>query len=251
MALSSHDQEATRQYLLGQLTDDEEISIEQRLLTEDDLFEELEVTKDELVEEYLANQLTESEREWFEQNFLASSEGKQFQAFARTLDRYVSNHCALPRKEPGWVERVAAFWNVQTSLLRSAAAIAVIVVVVGIFWVSRGPRPQSLASLTLNISSSTRSSGAESPKTNLKGHGLRLTLVLPVSATPGIRYRVDLINDKGETRTSEVTGQNAQSISVEIPAAQLPRGQYALTLSTLNANGTVQRIPGSYYFTVE
>jgi len=250
MALSNHDQGAVRQYLLGQLTDDEEIGIEQRLLTEDDLFEDLEVTKDELVEAYLANQLTDSEREWFEQNFLASPEGKQRQAFARILDRYVSNH-PLPQIKPSWAERVGEFWKLHTSLLRAATAIAVIVVVVGIFWVSRAPRPQNLASLTLNISSSTRSSGSESPKVNLKGNGLRLTLVLPPSATTGARYRVDIINDKGETRTSDVTGQNTQSISVEVPAAQLPVGQYAVTLSTLNAGGAGQRIPGSYYFTVE
>jgi hypothetical protein len=250
MSLNNHDQEATRQYLLGQLTGEEEIRIEERLLTEDDLFEELEVTKDDLVEEYLANELTHTEREWFEQNFLASPEGKGRQTFARTLNRYVLNH-PIPQKKPTWSERVGLFWSVQTNLFRTATAIAVILVVVGIFWISRAPRPQNLASLTLNISSSTRSSGTESPKVKLTGDGLRLTLVLPASATPGARYRVDLINDKGETKTLYVTGQNAQSLSVEVPAAQLPVGQYAVTLSSLNADGAVQRIPGSFYFTVE
>ena len=42
MALSDHDQVQIREYLLGKLTDDEQEKIEERLMVEDDLFEELE-----------------------------------------------------------------------------------------------------------------------------------------------------------------------------------------------------------------
>lgn len=250
MTLRDHDQDTARRYLLGKLTDDEQATTEQRLLTEDTFFEELEITKDELVEEYVAKQLTQAEQGWFEQNFLASSEGKQSQRFARTLKRYVSNHPPPAQREMSWVERVGAFWGAQPSLLRSAAAIAVIVIVLGIFWLSRAPSPRSIATLTLAISSSTRSSGTESPKVKLN-EDVKLTLLLPTPAIPGARYRVELKNQKGETQTSEVPGQDAQSVSVGIPASQLTRGQYALTLSTISANDKAQRIPGSYYFTVE
>lgn len=250
MSLSNHDQETARQYLLGQLTDDEQQRIEERLLTEDEFFEELEITKDELVEEYRAKQLTQAEREWFGQNFLASPEGRQRQRFASTLNLYIS-HQLQPQKKLSGAERFFAYWNSQPTLLRAAAAMAVLVILVGIYWVSRTPSPQSFATLTLTNSSSTRSSGTEAPKLRLQEHALKLTLMLPTPATPGERYRVELLNDKGENKTSEVAGQDAQSVTAEIPAAQLTPGQYAVTLSKVSGAGSLQRIPGSYYFTVE
>ncbi|MEK6279564.1 MAG: hypothetical protein AABN95_04350 [Acidobacteriota bacterium] len=251
MALSNHDPETIRRYLLGQLTDDEQSTIEQRLLTEDEFFEEMEVTKDELVEDYLAKQLTKEEAGWFEQNFLVSPEGKQRQGFAKALNRYVIDHRLPAQQKLTLAQRFVAFWNSQPGLLRAAGAMAIVVIVVGIFWFSRVPSPKSFATLTLQNSPSTRSAGIESSKVKLREDVLTLTLSLPAPATPGVSYRIELMNDKGETKTYEVPGPNAQSVSVEIPAAHLPRGQYAITMSAIRANGTVQRIPGSYYFTIE
>ncbi|HEV7799236.1 MAG TPA: hypothetical protein VGO73_13840, partial [Pyrinomonadaceae bacterium] len=61
MARNHHDKNAVRQYLLRQLSDGDQRTIEQRLLTEDDLFEELEIAEDELIDEYLAEELSEEE----------------------------------------------------------------------------------------------------------------------------------------------------------------------------------------------
>lgn len=251
MTPSNHDQATIRQYLLGQLTDLEQQKVEERLLTEDDLFEELEVSKDELVEEYLAGQLSRNEHEWFEQNLLTSPEGKQRRVFTRALNRYVLGHANEFPPAPTWFERVSAFWNSHATLLRPATAAAVVVIVVGIFWLTRSPAPHSFATLTLANVSTTRSIGDDSPKVRFNEDVLRIILKLPEPAAPGARYRVELADDKGGTRTQEVAGHDPQSVLVEFPAAQLPRGQYAITLSTISAGGNPVRIPGSYYFTVE
>ena len=50
MAVDEHEHDITRRYLLGQLTDDEAQKLEERLLSEDDFFQELELTKDELAQ---------------------------------------------------------------------------------------------------------------------------------------------------------------------------------------------------------
>src|SRR5687768_12864644 len=99
MPLSEHDHDITRRYLLGQLTDDEEQKLEERLLSEDDFFQEVELTKDELAQEYASGELTAKERKWLQENFLASPEGKQRHEFARTFHHYVRNHRAQ-RKSP-------------------------------------------------------------------------------------------------------------------------------------------------------
>ena len=92
MPLFDHDGETARKYLLGQLSDDQQSNFEQRLLSEDELSQEFDVTTEELVEDYLDRRLTQQESEWFEQNFLASPEGKRSQRFAKTFHRYISNN---------------------------------------------------------------------------------------------------------------------------------------------------------------
>ena len=72
MALNNHDEARIRDYLLGHLSDEEQEKIEERLMTEDDLFEELEISKGELIEEYRAGELSRNDHEWFAEHYLAS-----------------------------------------------------------------------------------------------------------------------------------------------------------------------------------
>src|SRR6185503_14732573 len=213
MALENHDLETIRRYLLSQLTDDEQAATEERLLNDDEFFEELEISKDELIEEYLANQLAPEEMAAFKQSFLASPEGKQRRAFSKTLNRYVRNNRVPPPKEQTWSQRFLAFWNSQPGLLRTATAVAVVVIVVGIFWVARLPSPQSLA-VTLDSSSVTRGNGSEWRKV-AAGRDLKVTLNLPAPPPLGARYRLELDNvenDSGVTNLN-IAGQDAKSVT--------------------------------------
>ncbi|HEX6728928.1 MAG TPA: hypothetical protein VF074_02905 [Pyrinomonadaceae bacterium] len=250
MGIDSHDQELTRRYLLGQLGDDEQQKIEERLLKEDELAEELEATKDELTQEYVSGQLTSKEVEWLQNNFLISPEGKQRLEFARTFNRYAQKHRAVPPKKPVWTERLLAFWNTQPKLSWGVTSLAVIALAVTIFIMR--PFSSTVATLTLTNSPGTRSTSTESTaRVKLKEDALKLTFMLPAPIPPHDRYRVELNNNDGETKVLEVRKQDAQSISVEIPSTQLRRGQYAATLSTVDVQGRVERIQGNYYFIVE
>jgi len=87
MALSAHDQSRIREYLLGHLSHEEQEHLEERLIVDDDLSEELEISQGELIEEYRAGELTEKERQWFESNYLASREGRERYILALALGR--------------------------------------------------------------------------------------------------------------------------------------------------------------------
>ena len=250
MALYEHDPETVRKYLLGQLTDDQQEGFEQRLLTDDGLTQELEVITDELVDDYLAKQLSPEESDWFEQHYLASPEGKRSQKFATTFHRYISNH-STGSKKISWPKRLAALWNRQTVPARALAAMAVVVIVVGSFWLVRTPAPQSFATLTLTNNPITRSGGGELSRIRLKEDALRVTLLLEAPATPGIRYRAELKDGNGQTRSLEPIKQDERLVSVEIPRSWLPRGHYAINLSAISSDNTAQRIPGSYQFIIE
>lgn len=252
MAVDEHEHDVTRRYLLGKLTDDEEEKLVERLLGEDDFFQELELTKDELAQEYVSGQLTAKERKWFQENFLASPEGKQSHEFAKTFDHYVRNHRAQRQKSPSLIERVWEFLNSQPQLLRAASVAAVLVIAVLIYSIIPTPGPQTVATLTVLNSPGTRSAVSGSVQSiRLREDVLKLTLVLPQAASPGSAYRVELLDDNNVTQTFETRAQDTKSISVEIPAAQLPRGQYVTTVSTIDANRNAQRIPGYYHFQVE
>lgn len=250
MPLFDHDPETARKYLLGQLSDDQQSNFEQRLLSEDELSQEFDITTEELVEDYLDSRLTQQESEWFEQNFLASPEGKRSHKFATTFQRYISKNQNRTQKRT-WAERLAAFWTARAVPLRAIASLAVVVVLVGIFWYSRTPSPRSFATVTLTNSPITRSGGGEVARIKFKEDALRVNMVLPETASSGASYRAELIDASGQNRTLEPIGQDARSVSVEIPASRLAPGQYAITLSTITSDNTPQRIPGSYQFTIE
>lgn len=253
MARQYNDQGTIRQYLLGQLTGDNQQKVEERLLIEADLLEELEIDEDELIDEYLTEKLNAEERDCFERHFMSTAEREQKLRFARALKRYVtaSAHQNIPRTLPF----SARFWNNQNWALRAIAAVVVIGIIAGVLWVYRNRTfsPPTFSTITLTIGSNNRSEGVRpiAVKLPLPADALRVVLRLPEGATLTDRYHVRLINEEGQIKSLEVNSQDAQFISVVIPAADLKRGQYALQLFTIKADGTEQRVSGTYYFTVQ
>jgi hypothetical protein len=263
MAVNSDDLKTIREYLLGQLAEEEQQALEQRLLTEDDLFQELEIVEDELVDDFVAEELTANERAQFEQYFLSSPERQQDVRFAAGLHRYVAGKTdpagetsispAAP--ELTWQERVRIAWTSQTQLLRIAAIAATVVIIAGVFWLVRNNRqlPQTYATFTLTLSKNNRadSEPATEVKLPLNADAARLYLKLPEPVDQSARYRVELLKDTGEATAINSVALLDNSAVVEIPAAQLARGQYALKVYVVKPDGTDQRINGSYFLSVK
>src|SRR5690349_12226288 len=108
MALSDNDQTRIREYLLGNLSEEDQQTIEERLMVEDDLYEELEISKVELIEEYRSGELAGKERSWFEQNYLATTEGRERHAFIAALECF-----QRPSPQP---QRLTLFERLRSSL---------------------------------------------------------------------------------------------------------------------------------------
>ena len=250
--IQNQDQNRIRLYLLGKLADSEKEQIEQELLTNDDLFEEVLVVEEELFDEYIAGNLAHEDRARFELHFLTTPERQQGLRFARALDRYVTTHAS----ERSRVSRpfLPGFLSKHSRVFGLAASVVAIAFMAGALWFSflRQTAPPTFATVTLVMSPNTRDEGVQAVKIKPPAEQtLRLYLVLPNSKLPAAGYHVQLLDVNGESRSLQVLGQQNQSIIVEIPGSQLRGGQYALNLSVINADGTEQRIPGSYYFTVE
>src|SRR5438128_6773048 len=79
-----------KKYLLGQLAGEDLEQIEQRVLTDDEFYEEVQIMEDELVDEYVNAELNADERRLFEKNFLADPESRNKLRLGRALDRHLS-----------------------------------------------------------------------------------------------------------------------------------------------------------------
>lgn len=250
-----------RLYLLGHLKDEDEERLELRLLTDPAFVADFDTVVDEITDEYVGNELRGEERKRVEQYFLRSAERQEKARFARELFR----HAAVERgssvvnvpvpPDPGWWDRASEFWNRQALSLRFASIFATLVIMAGIAMLvvpTRNPTSESYASIALKSSSSVRSVGSEIPsvKPQPGDAGIRIEMTLPDGSPRADSYRVNLQGEQG-SRDLPVAEQNDRSVVVIVPTAELPSGSYVIHLSAVNADGTEQRIGGSYVFNVE
>ncbi len=249
MALINHDQAKIRQYLLGHLSDEEQQKLEERLMVEDNLFEELEITKGELIEEYCSEDLTQNEREWFERHYLASPEGRQRHTFTLALN-CLKRPVPVPERLT-FSERLAAFFQKwRWAVAVAAPAALVVAIALGVQVSRRSQQSPTSYAFSLNSTVSQRSpSDARYQNVPLNSEigELRITLRLPAGVKGGTDYRVEL-DDRHEIKTLNATSHDASSVLVVIPTSQLPEGLYALRLYASKNDGTEQLIPGEYLF---
>lgn len=249
MALSNQDEANIRDYLLGKLDDEGQQKIEERLMVEDELFEEFEMSKGELVEEYLAGELSPKDYDWFGSHFLASPEGRQGQTFALAMEKLQNPAPAPPvvRKQTWW-ERFRSFLNNRswTVGLAAAATAAIILWIV----IPGGPR-ETFSGPTLVGTLATRGEGTppaivKLPSTAAK---LRLRLTIPDNSIAATRYRAE-VDDRLNVKTVEVVEQNAEGVLVEIPTELIPPGEYSLELIAIKADGSEEKVRRYYQFNV-
>ena len=140
--------------------------------------------------------------------------------------------------------------------MRLAATLAaVMIIAVGIVLISDSFRPgsKSFAKLDLSISNTSRGESIATERVKLESGmaGIQANLAIPEQARGAKDYRVRLIAGDEVERDLTIEQRTDQSVTVKIPASELKRGRYAFQLSTINPDGTPQRLPGSYYFDVE
>ena len=110
-----------KRYVFGALDDDARLALEERVVTEPEVFDALGAVEDDLIEAYLEGTLPNSERRAFEQHFMACADRRQQLAVIRmlkdrasesvhVLDRraFVPWSIAALREHPWWVGAIAA-----------------------------------------------------------------------------------------------------------------------------------------------
>lgn len=83
-----------KQYLLGELTDAERERFEVQMMSDTELFNEMLLVEEDLVEAYVHGTMSRNERQRFELSYMSTVEGREQVSFARALGKYVKSRAA-------------------------------------------------------------------------------------------------------------------------------------------------------------
>jgi hypothetical protein len=141
------DETELRRYLLGELTPEELAQVKERLFLDSDYFRQLQAAEDELIDDYIYEELSTAERGRFETYFLVQPGRRKDIRIAQALKRYISAEAqplpftqdsaavALPR--PPLAESGVVFSTFRRSFSSfarlSLAAAALIILAIGIW----------------------------------------------------------------------------------------------------------------------
>src|ERR1041385_1821731 len=124
-------------YLLGTLSEEEQVRVEDRALAEPAYLSLLEAVEADLIDDYVRGELPVADRRGFERRFLASPQRRTKVEFARTLARVAAESKA---SQPVALDRPSA-WQALVNLVRGwnpalqfAAGAAVLIWVAGAAW---------------------------------------------------------------------------------------------------------------------
>ena len=258
-------------YLLEELPEEEAERFEDECFAAEDWPEQLHLAEEDLIDDYLRGGLTQERRRRFEENYLTTEARVSRVRMAAALLRHVESHVSpVPManvsgvssaaflKKIGRASWLEALWGGRSPVPRAALSFALLLVVVACAFVAYrlvAPQNQTVVLLALAPTSAERGAAGAGP-TKIKlpsdAGALRVSLSLPEgSPQSAARYRVEFEDGEGKTESLQAEGNDARSVSVSIPAARLAPGTYALRLFAVTAEGSEQRIRGSYLFTVE
>lgn len=282
MKSNAAEQQTIREYLLGQLPSEQQSQFEERLLTDDDVFEELEIVEDELVDKYLHAELTDKDRRSFESHFMAAPEHREKLSFARAFRKSLTNRVGLPDQAPvpaqpteprvggasgqeapniresrgrkSWFE----FFGMRNPALGYATAAALVLIVVGISWVvwkrSSALRDPGRVHSVVLASGLTRgdAEGSNRVRVPTDTDTVRLQLVLTDNRYQS--YEATLLGAEGSALTTQSNlttagGGDQRAVIFDVPANLVPPGDYRVKLNGITADGHTTGV-GSYSFRV-
>ena len=123
-------------YLLGELSDEQAIAIEDRAFADKKYLASITSVENDLIDEYVRNELSADERKRFEKQFLASVERRKRVEFARALAGVMAEDAApkkvvAPKPAWSWRDSLYAFISGLNPTAKIAFAAATLLLVIG------------------------------------------------------------------------------------------------------------------------
>jgi len=253
--MTTEEQKQTRQYLLGNLSQENLAELEERLLRDKGFYEELLVAEDELIDEYLADCLSGADRERVESYFLIAPERQQKLRFSRAFRKYIElNEGAKAQQENPKSRRRTVFPWAPIPVLAFSLVVALCLGLFAVSWiVLRHPssettdqrQPRNILKIAL-ISGSTRGDGA-----------IQRVLVQP--GVDSVQLEIELARNEYKSYSAELlTAENSSLTTTEgikpdvtnghgvvyfiLPAQILKPGDYQVRLDGIAESGSKEPV---------
>ena len=232
--------EEVRLWLLGLLPEQDSRSLEERLITDSELYEEVFIVEEELIDDYIADRLSAEDRKAFESYFMNSPERQEQFRIANALRVYIGD--AKETESPVGVKRR---WPFAAISLAAAA-----VVIVALVWLAVSLKPGGTGkslSVVLTPGGQTREGGTVQ-RITIPSDTDTLELDLKLTRNDFQNYRATLLDSDGGT-IQIYDNLSGPTLHVSVRTHQIPPGDYQLKVDGLNPDATFESAD-SYRFTV-
>ena len=142
MATDLNSENLIARYLLGELSEEQRVEIEDRAFADQKYLASITTVENDLIDEYVRNELSPAERQRFEKRFLASAERRKRVEFARALAGVIDEQ-AVPKKivvretrSWSWMDSIYAFINGLTPVAKIAFVSAMPLLLIGAGYLS-------------------------------------------------------------------------------------------------------------------
>lgn len=274
------ERKSARQYLLGDVDDEQRSKFEQRLLADPSYFERVLMLEGELFDDFVFKVLPEDEQEKVVRHLLSTPEQMRKLEFTKLIDEYARRPVAQIRfPQKGLV----AFLSEHKSVVGlSLAATLILVVAVG-FWALRGDSLTQELALLNNVNDATNrtasdANGSDPSLYSINLHSRRfrgvagaggdeetkvvipvearvVQLRIPLTTDDAQGYRVELEKDDGQKvftldNLRAEADNEGKLLTIKLPARILNRGYYQLMISKPGQGDEQFEDVGSYNFQI-
>jgi hypothetical protein len=256
-----------RDYLLGTLDGDRKTQFEERILTVPSVYEELLVAEEELIDQYVAGELSALEQQQFETHFLITAERQKNLRFGKLLHKYAKSQTDLTELEESPIPVDQSFSLLRTPVRRwsALAVLAAIFGCAGIIFV-RGlvnkreaacvVRETNSRVMTVTLSpGSAASGGSTTQQVNVPPRGVEVKLELELANPTFRNYKSELFRENKSLQvanklTSEAKGEQ-HVVPFTVTGEMLSPGDYQVKLSGVLDSGADEFIDNYSFRVIE
>jgi hypothetical protein len=137
MATDLNNEKLISRYLLGELSEEQQVEIEDRAFVDKEYLASITAVENDLIDEYVRHELSEADRRKFESRFLASAERRKRVEFAKALTRVAPVAEKIVVQQPAswsWRESLYTFINGLNPAGKFALTAAMLILLVGGAW---------------------------------------------------------------------------------------------------------------------
>ena len=243
-----------RDFLLGRLPAELRQTVEERLFVDREAFEEMLAEENELVDEYVRDQLSRRDRRALESAYLGTQEHRSKVEMARSLKAYIepdtqTARAGFPWARPAWAIAITlAFLAGAAALWRNSGRHASQTPPAQIS-VSSSPAQQPVFKMALT-SQLLRDTGAGKSFTIPAGAG-EVELQANIELAGFERFDAELRTPEGDLvwGGQDLPLQPQQIVALRVPASRLQPGDYVVSLQARSGGRRVEA--GEFAFRVD